>query len=236
MSAIKIKFYTEPMVPSKNQNPHIMFNQFQYRKTGEFIGGSEIAFALMEEPIWWNRPLPEDTTELVKLEPDGIYSYNFPLYIPKKAWKSDYNILLNKYNCPLAIHLKFDHTLTQEERTAISTLSHTVILKTLLDFGIQESAIGVMNNDLWLYGKKFSGGEQLFGDNTFSEDVLITFRYKDEKDVFDRLTYGTAEPKKQITGILDEFPDLCTQEQFIEKFFVNAKEYLRAKHIDFIEI
>lgn len=212
-----ISIYSEKMVPSKNLNPQIMKNQFVFRKTGNFVGQNEVVVALMEEPIWWNRPLKEDTEELVKLEQNGIYSYNLPLYNGAPNWKSNYNLLLNKNNVPVSAHVKFKEKMSEHNYAVLRSMIYDSIYKTMIELGVPKTAMVYLNNDLLLNGKKFVGGEQIMTDTVYNDDVLITVQYASEKEIFDQLTYGKAVPKRGITGIVDEFPNLgITKEKFGE--------------------
>ena len=79
--------------PTNGIIPEILKNQFHYRKYKEFVGKSEIVIADMKEATWWNRPLAENTNQLLKLEPDGLYSFNLPIAWTYDKWKSNYNVI-----------------------------------------------------------------------------------------------------------------------------------------------
>jgi hypothetical protein len=83
-----------------------MTNQYKFRQTGEYTAESEVVIALLEEPIWWNRPVHSDV--FLKQESDGIYSLNFPYFGGNNDFKAQYNSLLNVGCVPVAIQLKYN--------------------------------------------------------------------------------------------------------------------------------
>lgn len=218
-----MKVKISQIYPSKGIFPDILKNQFHYRKYKEFIGNSEIVIADMKEATWWNRPLIENTNQLLKLESDGIYSFNLPLAFNYDKWKSNYNVLLNKYNAPLAIHLYFKNELSAEEYSELRLIATKAVVNTLVEVGIPREEIVFINNDILLKGKKFSGGECIHDKNIFEENIFITLHYFEEKEIFDRLTIGKIKPKRDITGVFDEFKINSTKQQFLEKYQKNLE-------------
>lgn len=211
------KIIIEKMSPSQNITPEILYNQFELRKNNVFVGKNQIVIADMQEAIWWNRPQKENTESLIKKETDGFYSYNLPLFLRHNKWKSNYNVLLNKNNVPIAIHIQFDHKLEHTEIQLLRTATFSAIRKALVELGVPNEEIIYINNELLLKGKKFVGSEQIIGEDFYEENTFITLKYLEEKEIFDRLLYGKATPKYGITGVLDEF-NLFTKKEFIQKF------------------
>ena len=221
------KIIIEDLAPSQNKIPEVLNNQFQYRKTGDIVGENQIVIANMLEPIWWNRPLAKNTTQLIGIEPDGLYSCNLPLFNPKLEWKAAYNVLLNKNNIPIATHLHFEEEFTETELEYLHSATLVAIYKTLLDIGIKSEYITFLNNDILLNGKKFCGIEIIETMNYYEENTFITLNYLEEKEIFERLKVGNIPPKRSITGIHDEYPELkFTKEDFINIYIKHYEEYL----------
>jgi hypothetical protein len=218
-----VKIYCDPMIPSKNIIPKIMKEQYQFRQTGKYTGDSEVVIALLEEPIWWNRPV--ESNVFVQLEPDGIYSLNFPYFGGKNDFKAQYNSLLNVGCIPVAIQLlrkDLEKPLNPEK---IYSMPVQVVGKTLIDLGVEEQSLQSIHNDLLYQGKKFMGVETIFKDNQCSINFMVTLFYKPEESIFKRLK-GKYALKRPITGIIEE-TNLFTREEFIEKFIENIREFLR---------
>ena len=218
----------EKMCPTLNARPEIIENLFHFRKTNEFIGENLIIIADMGEAVWWNRPQLKDTNAAWGIMPNGMPCCNLPISFGKEmAWKSKYNILLNKNNFPTAIQLKFSHKLTFEELAKIQTMSFTVIQNTLQRLGVSKRDLCMLNNDLMLRGKKFIGKEQVCTDNIFTECLYITLKYKDEEEVFKQLSHGkvSATAHRGITGLIDEYPSI-TKEEFLKIYCEEFKKYL----------
>lgn len=220
--------YIEEMYPTLNKRPSIIENLFQFRKNNIFTGENMVVIADMGEAMWWNRPQIENTEAAWGIHDDGLHCCNLPIFLGKnKTWKSAYNVLLNKNNIPTALQIKFNHTLTSTEIDRLTQMSSAVIISTLDKLGVPLQDICVMNNDLLLKGKKFVGNEQVFKDNIYTECLFITLRYKEEKDLFDRLTSGktSATAHREITGVLDEYENI-TKEDFLKTYCEEFKKYL----------
>lgn len=220
--------YTTEFCPSKNKFPTFIEHQFQFRKYNKVIGENEIVLANMGEAVWWNRPQIEDTEEAWGIAADGLPCCNLPISFGKKnTWKSNYNILINKNNLPIGIQLKFNHDLTLEEIRKLKHMSFAVIWNTLKKLNINEKDLCVINNDILLRGKKFIGSECVLSENVYTECIYITLKYLEEKEVFDRLSYGkvSATAHKQITGLIDEYPNI-TKEEFLQICCEEFRKYL----------
>lgn len=215
-----LSIYAVPMVPSKGQNPDIMKKQFVWRKTGVYDGNSEIVVALMEEPIWWNRPLESDS--LCKLEPDGIYSYNLPFLWDRGLYKSGYNLLLNKNSVPVAAQIRINPNWTAAQLNLLHHFMINAAYDALLALGVDAKRLEKAHNDLLFDGKKFMGGEEIERGGWFTSDYIITMQYKPEKEIFDRLT-GEFAQKRGITGIIEE-TNLFTKEEFTTKLLEKIKD------------
>jgi hypothetical protein len=218
-----VKIYCDAMVPSKNIIPQIMKNQYRFRQTGHYTANSEVVIALLEEPIWWNRPVTSDV--FIKQESDGLYSLNFPYFGGKNDYKAQYNSLLNVGCVPVAIQLKqedFEHPINVKK---LMTLPVTVVGKTLVDLGVDKNSLQSIHNDLLYRGKKFMGVEFMTKNNQYSINFMVTLFYKPEESIFKRLTgkYALARP---ITGIIEE-TNLFTREQFTDTLIKNMDEYLK---------
>lgn len=206
-----LEIFIAPMVPSKGINPKIMQDQFIFRKTGIYNGKSTIGIADMQEPIWWNRPLDSDS--LVKKEVDGLCSYNMPL-AGGQAFKSAYNILLNKNSVPIAIQLLIDRNWTTEQLEILHTAVFSAVYNALISLGVDANRLTNPHNDLLYDGKKFMGIESLEKNGWYSANCFVTLQYSPEKMVFDRLT-GEFAQSRGITGIIEE-TGLFTKEEFIK--------------------
>jgi hypothetical protein len=95
---------------------------------------------------------------------------------------------------------------------------------TLLEFGISSTDMRYSGNDFYYQEKKFSCGEEIFENNVFTQNVIITIQALPEKDIFARLT-GKYAHRKQITGIADEVPTI-TKEAFIDKLYEKVQAYV----------
>lgn len=228
---MKLKVKINPINPTNGIVPDILKNQFHYRKYKEFIGKSSVEIAEMKEATWWNRPLIEDTNKLLKLESDGLYSFNLPIAFKYDKWKSNYNVLLNENNAPLAIHLCFKNELSEAEYSELRMIASRAVAETLIEVGIPKEEIIYINNDVLLNGKKFCGGECIHDKNIFEENIFLTLSYLKEEDTFKRLTIGKVKPKREITGVFDEFNVAKTKDQFLKMY----KNKLEKLFNDFLE-
>lgn len=221
----KIIVCIEPLQPSKEVHSSILPRQFHWRNTKEFIGESMIAIADMQEPIWWNRPLTSDV--FCKTENDGLCSYNFPFWQGDRkdlAFKTEYNVLLNKNSVPVAVHIKVDETWTDEQLQLLKQTLATCLQETLVELGVSPNDLTHTGNDFYYQGRKFSCSEQIFEGNVFTQNIIITMQLLPEKEIFDRLT-GKYARRKTLTGISDEVSSI-TKEAFIDKFYEKLKTYV----------
>lgn len=213
-----MKVKIKPINPSNEIIPDILNHQFHFRKYKEFIGKSAIVIADMKEATWWNRPLIENTDCLLRKEVDNLYSFNLPIAWTGAKWKSNYNVLLNEKNAPVAIHLCFKNTISENLKLDLRSLTSKVIYQTLITAGIPKEKIAFINNDILINGKKIAGGECIIKDNIYEENIFLTLGYIEEKAIFDRLTIGKAKPKREITGAFDEFSYDFKKEAFLELY------------------
>ena len=218
-----MKVTIQKVKPSTNIIPPVLYNQFHFRKYKEFKGKSEVALGIIEEPLLWNRPLIEQADQLLKLEDNNIYSFNLPFALTTQKWKSNYNIMINKNNAPLVIHLGFKNNLSSVELQGLKQLSTKALLNTLLEVDIPENALTFINNDILLNGKKISGGERIIKDNVYEEDSFLNLRYEEEKELFNNLSGGSFKLKNGITGIFDEFDLKISSLQFLEIYRKNLE-------------
>lgn len=209
--------------PSKNIIPPVVYNQFHFRKFNEFKGKSEIGVGIIEEPFFWNRPLTENTTELLKLEENNIYSFNLPFALTTQKWKSNYNIMINTYNAPVVMHLKFKNSLSKAELQDLKKVSTIALINALLEAHIPEDSLTFINNDVLLQGKKIYGGERIVKDTIYEEDSFLNLKYNEEKDLFNNLSGGSFKLKNGVTGIFDEFNLKLSKIQFLELYRKNLE-------------
>jgi hypothetical protein len=211
------------MIPSKGIMPQVMINQYEFRQTGRYTAQSEIGIALLEEPIWWNRPVHSEV--FLKQEPDGIYSLNFPYFGGKNDFKAQYNSLLNVGCVPVAVQLKYEDFEKPLDLNKLKAMPVSMVKKTLIDLGVEESMLESIHNDLLYCGKKFMGVETIFKNNQCSINFMVTLFYKPEESIFKRLT-GQYALKRPITGIIEE-TNLFTREEFTEQLMKNLEAYLK---------
>lgn len=212
--------------PSKNIIPIELQQQFNFRKHNSLEGDNSITIINMHEPVWWLRPFIEDTNTAITLDEDKGYTCMLPFFLGKNhTWKSAYNVLVNKNNLPTLIQLKFEHSLTEEEKNKLIKMSFVVIIQALLNLGVPEHDICCLNNDLLLKGKKFAGSERIWQTNIYTECLFINLKYLEEKNLFDQIYVGKKTKSREITGILDEY-DFITKEAFIKAYCEEFKKYL----------
>jgi hypothetical protein len=218
-----VRIYSEPMIPSKGLIPRVMVDQYHFRQTGEWEGGNEVGIALLEEPIWWNRPIKSDV--FLKQESDGMYSLNFPYFGGDNDFKAQYNTLLNVGCVPVAIQLNQKDFEKPFDRRALVTMPVAIVYDTLVELGVDPKNLESVHNDLLYCGKKFMGVETVFKNGYCSINFIVTLFYKPEESIFKRLTgkYALARP---ITGIIEE-TNLFTREQFTEALMKNMGDYLK---------
>lgn len=217
-----IKVSSQKMIPSKGIMPQIMFDQYEFRQTGKYEANSEIVIALLEEPIWWNRPVKSEV--FLKQESDGIYSLNFPYFGGEDDFKSQYNSLLNAGCVPVAIQLKLKDLEKDFNQTKLFRMPVEVVKKTLIELGVDETNLESIHNDLLYLGKKFMGVETIFKNNQCSINFMVTLFYKPEESIFKRLT-GKYALKRPITGIIEE-TNLFTRDAFIKALSKNLESYI----------
>lgn len=217
-----VRIYCEPMVPSKNIMPQVMVNQYEFRQTGNYTAQSEVGIALLDEPIWWNRPVKSEV--FLKQESDGIYSLNFPYFGGDNDFKAQYNSLLNVGCVPVAIQLKYEDFEKPIDQAKLLAMPVNVVRQTLIDLGVDKDSLESVHNDLLYCGRKFMGVETIFKNNQCSINFMVTLFYKPEESIFKRLT-GKYALKRQITGIIEE-TNLFTREEFTEKLMKNLGDFL----------
>ena len=208
------KFSILEVAPSQGITPQIIQDQFKWRKTLQWESAeSQIAFGDVKECFWWNRPLGPNA--LVKQEADGLYSYNLP-YIgpPNKLYKTKYNILVTPNTIPIVTHIKLNPKWTRSQITQLEWLMSDSIYMTLLELGADSSKLQRVMNDLLYDGKKFVGIEQKTANGVFTQNIILTLKYKPEEEIFQRLT-GKYALSRGIIGIMEE-TNCFTREQFIE--------------------
>lgn len=223
MNDTKIIYYAvEPMVPSKNLIPEIMYNQYDFRQGGNYSGDNSLIIASLDEPIWWNRPATSDT--FLKLENDGIYSFNLPYFGQVKDFKTEYNTLLNVHSIPIAVQIKLDSDINEDLLHKLKHLPIKTVYQTLLDLGVNSTLLKCSRNDLLFNGKKFMGIETIVKNDWLSLNFIITLHYTPEEAIFKRLT-GKYALSRGITGIIEE-TNLFTKDQFIDKLLSHISLYL----------
>ena len=106
-------------------------------------------------------------------------------------------------------------------------MTSVIVINTITRLGVPEKDICVMNNDLLLRGKKFVGNEKIFKENIYTECLFITLKYKEEEELFNRLTSGktSATAHRKITGLIDEYENF-TKEEFLKVYCEEFKKYL----------
>ena len=220
----KVKFSTAIMQPSAGLNPEILQQQFDWRNGKAYTGNNVLVFADIKENVCWNRPLNSDV--FVKQEEDGLFSYNLSLAWRNEtlAWKASYNVLLNKDNLPIAGMIKVNPDWTHSQIKALNRLMIDGVYNTLIRLGVDKNKLQQPNNDLLYEGKKFCGLEFINNGDWISIDCFLTLKYKEDKEVFDRLT-GQFVKHKSIAGILEE-TELFTKEEFITVLTEELQELL----------
>lgn len=201
--------------PSNGINPQVIQEQFNWRKTLKFESNvNQIAFGDVKECLWWNRPL--NPKQLVELESDGLYSYNLPYIGPQnKLYKTNYNILVTPNTIPIVTHIKINPNWTSLQKSQLENLMINSIYNTLIELGVDKTKLKKLGNDILYEEKKFVGFEQKTANGVFSQDIILTLKYKPEEKVFKRLS-GKYALARGIVGIMEE-TNCFTREQFIEK-------------------
>lgn len=209
------KFSIVEVAPSKGINPKIIEDQYKWRKTLKFESPeNQVAFGDVKECFWWNRPL--NPKQLVEQEPDGLYSYNLPYIGPmNKLYKTNYNILVTPNTIPIVTHIKINPNWTFSQIDRLEWLMSDSIYYTLIELGVDKTKLKRVHNDLLYDGKKFVGIEQKTANGVFSQDIILTLKYKPEEEIFQRLT-GKYALARGIIGIQEE-TNCFTREQFVEK-------------------
>jgi hypothetical protein len=202
------------VAPSQGINPQIIQDQFNWRRTLKWESNkSQIAFGDVKECFWWNRPI--GPAHLVKQEADGLYSYNLPYIGPQnRLYKTGYNILVTPNTIPIVTHIKINPKWTNTQITRLEWLMSDSIYTTLIELGVDSTKLTRVMNDLLYDNKKFVGIEQKTANGVFSQDIILTLKYKPEEEIFKRLT-GKYALARGIIGIMEE-TNCFTREQFIE--------------------
>ena len=209
------KFAVLEVAPSKGITPQIILDQFQWRKDLKFKSDtSMIAFGDVKECFWWNRPLT--SAHLVKVEADGLCSYNLPFVgSNEKSYKTKYNILVTPNTIPIVTHIKINPKWTNAQIASLEWLMSNSIYDTLVELGVDKNKLLRVQNDILYDGKKFVGIEQKKAKGVFSQDIILTLKYKPEEEIFQRLT-GEYALARGIIGIQEE-TNCFTREQFVQK-------------------
>lgn len=223
MSAIYVK--KGYLKPSEDHH-EILYNQFIWRTQNKFVGKNTVVVMDTQEPVWWNRPLNSDV--FCKKESDGLYSYNLPYLYAVKNFKTGYNLLLGGYSVTYSAHIKIDENWTKEQIEKIENFSYNAIYECLIELGVPEEKLEMVNNDILYEGRKIMGGEKITRDGVFSEDLVITLNYSKEKHLFDRLT-GKYANARGITGIGEIYPNI-TKEVLIDLLYKKAKKFFSSKN------
>ena len=221
-----MKVTIEELNLTNNIIPEAVFHQYHFRKTKEFIGKSFVGIGNVQEAFWWNRPELKNATKCLDQNTTAGNSLNLPLLSGFPSWKSNYNILINKHNAPTILHLSFKKDLSENEISYLSKVTTKAIFNTLKALNIPDKDFGAYNNDLLLKGKKICGCERTWYKNIYEEDLCLTLKYIEEKELFDKLTYGKAKPKREITGIFDEYSLNYNKAEFLELYRKNLEESL----------
>ena len=217
-----IKLSIQALAPSQNKHANLL-NQFTWRTENKFVGENEIVIADNQEAIWWNRPLTSNI--FCKKEDDGLYSYNLPFWQGEKlAFKTEYNVLLNKNSVPVAIHIQLNDSWTDQQKELLQKMLSNCLYTTLLDFNVKDSDLTYKGNDVYYKDRKFACSEQILKDNIFTQNTIITILALPEKDIFARLT-GKYAHVKTITGIGEEVPSI-TKEAFIDVLYEKLQKYV----------
>lgn len=131
--------------------------------------------------------------------------------------------MINTYNAPVVMHLKFKNNLSKAELHDLKRVSTIALINTLLEAHIPEDSLTFINNDVLLQGKKIYGGERIVKDTIYEEDSFLNLKYTDEKDLFNNLSGGMFKLKNGVTGIFDEFNLKLSKMQFLELYRKNLE-------------
>lgn len=212
----------EQMAPSQGITPKVIKEQFDWRQDKTKISPiNYLTIIDIQEPVWWNRPAV--SSELLKLETDGLYSYNLPFLGNRADFKTKYNLLLNKNSIPIANHIKINSAWSKDQVTALTKMTSNAVYSALIELGVDAKNLSFHANDILYNHKKFMGYEQLISNGVFSEDIVITLEYTPEAEIFQRLT-GQYALTRGITGIIEE-TQCFTKQQFIDKLIEKYKEF-----------
>ena len=69
--------------------------------------------------------------------------------------------MINTYNAPVVMHLKFKNSLSKAELQDLKKVSTIALINALLEAHIPEDSLTFINNDVLLQGKKIYGGERI---------------------------------------------------------------------------
>lgn len=208
------------MAPSKGITPEVIKDQFNWRKSLKFNSKTNyITIIDIEEPVWWNRPLTSDT--LIKLETDGLWSYNLPYIGNHPDFKTGYNLLLSKNSIAISLHIRLNPRWTPTQTNSLKDSLSDIVYQSLIELGVKEEFLACPKNDMLYKGKKFLGHEQKIANGVLSQDAVLTLYYTPEKDLFERLT-GKYALSRGITGIIEE-TNCFTKEQLISTIYNKFK-------------
>ena len=218
-----VKVYKVGLQPSQGKHWNLV-QQYLWRTTGVFEGDNEVYICDTLEPIWWNRPIVSEY--FVKLEDDGLWSYNLPLLDNIPRYKTNYNSLLARNTIAYSTHIKLDDTWTDEQKQQLYYLSFNSLYDSLIELGVDKELLKVTGNDFSYNGKKFAGTERILKDNVFTENFVITLKVLPEKDIFARLT-GKYVANKPLTGIEEEVSNV-TKEKLIDKMYEKVTNFFKS--------
>lgn len=219
---MKIDFKIQILSPSKQLTPQIIYDQYNWRQTHCYTGVSTIQLGDVKEPIWWNRPLKSDTA--VKLEQDGLYSYNLPYINDHFFSKTSHNLLVGQGSVPLIVMIKMNTAWTIKQRNLLKNFIRQAVYDALIELGVSKEKLHTPNNDMLYEGKKFMGFESKEHGGWFGAAAVITLNYSQEEKIFKRLT-GENAFKRPICGIQEEANNIFTKQQFIDTLLKHLKKY-----------
>ena len=215
-----VKVYKVGLQPSQGKHWNLV-QQYLWRTTGIFEGDNEVYICDTLEPIWWNRPIVSEY--FVKLEDDGLWSYNLPLLDNIPRYKTSYNSLLARNTIAYSTHIKLDDSWTEKQRKQLYNLSFNVLHDCLIELGVDPTKLNQTGNDFSYNGKKFAGAEKIIQNDVYTENFVITLKVLPEKDIFDRLT-GKYVKNKPLTGIEEEVHNV-TKEKLIDMMYEKITKF-----------
>ena len=142
-----------------------------------------------------------------------------------RLYKTNYNILVTPNTIPIVVHIKINPRWSHSQINRLEWLLSDSLYMTLIELGVDETKLQRVMNDLLYNDKKFVGIEQKTANGVFTQNIILTLKYKPEEEIFQRLT-GKYALSRGIIGIIEE-TNCFTKEQFIEK--------LQTKILNFID-